>query len=419
MDTSKTKKVTKPKVASMKASKSKKEQASSKDSETKASPPKKISKKMPTVKPIAKGTTLKNSSKKGTKIQKAGSNEYGNGSVFVTTVPRTGNSGITKNATNVDILNQIFNTSFNIDLEKFRVNGYDASSCVVNKNQTPMEFDIEKQYFFSNKTIFGKRLTCNTVPYKVKVSVVKGNNLLQRLVSYQIEDANIKLCKEFFVDNIASIDAETELIVKITDVAKWKNLMKCYKEAKIHQKLYKANGSDEYGNTIKGEDLVVKPYACCPIYYNGKWRMVFVQGRAQGKPLQDLIRTNALRNKNYPILNPIVSEACNKLWCLGFVHGDLHSQNILYDGEKVNFIDLESTIKIPEEIVGKYKKARQQVNNEVQKTNVGARATQFLDPYVILQDAARDIMTKVQNSIETLEDCTNATSINDLAYLAT
>ena len=317
-----------------------------------------------------------------------------------------------KNNTN-DELYTTFLESFNIDLNEFP--SY-TPSATLDKIVPKEIFNIEKQYsffnFFKPKTIFGKNMASNNTPYKVKVTLVKGNELLKRLAQYNLPD-EIAMCREKF--NIAT--ENDELVVKITDVIRWRNLMKCYKEAKVHNELYKAIGSDEYGNEIKGEDLVVKPYACCPIYYNNKWRMVFVQGYAPGEPVYKYIKNSRDRKNIYDELIPKLMESCNKLWCLGFVHGDLHSRNAHYDNnsKKVTFIDLESTMKIPTPKVFEYKEARKKANEDLKSIdNKQERARVYLNPFHnVLQSVAQQNMHKVKGWIETLEDCSNSTVVNE------
>lgn len=321
------------------------------------------------------------------------------------------NVGVKRNTD--DELNDIFYESFNINLDKFPSYTPSASlNTIVPKEN----FDLEKQYsllnLFKPKTIFGQSLASNNFPYKVKVTLVKGNELLKRLSNYNLPD-EIKMCKEMF-DMGTEND---ELVVKITDVTRWRNLMKCYKEAKIHKELYDSVGTDENGNMIYGRDLVVKPYACCPIFYNNKWRMVFVQGYASGDPVFKFIKNDRDREKIYSELIPKLMEACNKLWCLGYVHGDLHSRNAHYDfvTKKVTIIDLESTMKIPTVKVDEYKQARILANEKLKSiTNKQERAGVYLKPFQdVLQGVAQQTMHKVKGWIETLEDCSNSTVVNE------
>lgn len=321
----------------------------------------------------------------------------------------------------------VFRKSFNIDLSDSEAYNPNANIVELYKNATNAQgkpivpFNIEKRhpwlYCFIKASIFEKHLETKTNPYKVRVTVVtKGNYLLQRLKEYVLPKS-LEMYKNVFFE---AVDENTELIVKITDIHLMKNLMKCYKEARIHHKLYTENGFDEKNKAISGSDLVVKPYACCPILYNGKWRMVFVQGRASGNPVRHYIGTERQRENMYPQIIPKLMEACNKMWCLGYVHGDLHSSNAFYDDvlQKITFIDLESTMKVPDGDVKNYKNARLNAPNASKNSSKRLIAENFLEPFEILKKAAREVTDKVKGMIEALALYpNNVTVVNETSSL--
>ena len=145
----------------------------------------------------------------------------------------------------------------------------------------------------------------------------------------------------------------TEIIVKVSKCSNMIDLISAYKEARMHNKVYTTRGCDENGQEINGSQIVVEPYMISPMFDGSNWFMVFVQGVAKGKPIRDTYFTY-----------DGVLQLMNKLWSLGFIHGDAHRGNVMYDGTKYTLIDLESCVKVPIKYRNAYKKAiqKQMVN---------------------------------------------------------
>lgn len=188
----------------------------------------------------------------------------------------------------------------------------------------------------------------------------KGQKLVEYLNKYDLPSSLLPF-RETFVD-ISKIKDE-ELVLKVTKCISMKDIIAGFKEARMHNKLYMKNGCTSTGKTIKGSNIVVKPYLIAPILLNKGWCMVFIQGIAKGETFKKFGKTlsTIVYNNAYKTMNI--------LWSLGFVHGDLHRDNILYNKEtgKVTLIDLEATMQVPIKYRDAYKAALLNKDKKVAK----------------------------------------------------
>lgn len=260
-----------------------------------------------------------------------------------------------------------------------------------------------------------------------KISMVKEDKLLDFLKIYKLP-TGMDHCRKHFSNN----KENAELVVKISQIETWRSLMSAYTEAKIHEKIYNAEGTDENGKTIFGKDLVVKPYGCCPIFYGKRWVMVFVQGKVQGSPVRNCI-TNPV-GSCYSTAEYLI-DAVNKLWCLGFVHGDLHTLNAYFDPPiyinkyinkpgKLTFIDLEGANTIPQDVVDKYKQARREATNsiDIKVNNIQKRRDKcdaFCNLYITILEPEQDRLRNKINSYNVLfalGDYEDISAIGEVSY---
>lgn len=153
------------------------------------------------------------------------------------------------------------------------------------------------------------------------------------------------------------ISDDEEVIVKMTPIWTLRNLLTCFKEAMITNRIYNTEK-----NGVKGSDIVCKPYICTPIRRKKGWCFVFISQRAKGDTLEKLenffIRTvKGVSRKHY---TSVSSLACTKLWSLGFVHNDMHLGNAVYDPKTkvVKLIDLETAVEVESTVLDKYIRAR-------------------------------------------------------------
>lgn len=150
---------------------------------------------------------------------------------------------------------------------------------------------------------------------------------------------------------------DSKMIVKVTPIKTYRDLMTTYKEAMMTYRVYSTER-----NGVCGSDLVCKPYICTPFHNGKKWCFVFVTSFGQGSTLEksysffSLLFSGLSKKEIYADLD----EACQKMWTLGFVHNDMKPDNVMYDAEtrKVTFIDFETAVEMPEDVIDDYIQAR-------------------------------------------------------------
>ena len=186
--------------------------------------------------------------------------------------------------------------------------------------------------------------------WKVKIFKTKDLSKIRNLINYNVDDLK-EYQKQF-----NNLEEGKDYIVKVSKVTTYRRLMTCYKEAVMTNKIY-----NSVRNTVDGSDLVCKPYICTPVY-DKCWRFVFVSSVASGESVSTLLtlRRRLFRSVCKETMYHDLTEACDKLWRLGFVHNDLHPDNILYDikTKKVTFIDLETSVEVMPEVTEKYIEAQ-------------------------------------------------------------
>lgn len=210
----------------------------------------------------------------------------------------------------------------------------------------------------------------NTLIKKSNLSLYttnRGKDLYNHLMNQNLPE-DLAPFRRNYVDVNEVPNGET-LVYKVTKCNSMKSLISAFKEAQMHFKLYSSSGYDENGNEISGADVVVKPYMIAPVYIkkgwilseDKTWYMVFIQGLAKGQTLRQAGGWEGEVNRSS------INRMMNILWSLGFIHGDLHGENIMYD-KKTNtsmLIDLESTVQVPNKYRDAYKKAVKKQNSAI------------------------------------------------------
>ena len=180
---------------------------------------------------------------------------------------------------------------------------------------------------------------CSNI-YAVKIYKTQDINTINHLIGYDVPSVTLSQYKHVF----AQPKVGAQFIVKVSTVSTYRQLLTCYKEAIMTNKIYSTERND-----IKGADLVCTPVMCVPVFKK-TWRFVFVSSIAQGVPVSSLLgfwkRTfyGVKKQQMYQDLE----KACDSLWRLGFAHNDLHPCNVMYDVQKrkVTFIDLETAVEV-------------------------------------------------------------------------
>lgn len=193
---------------------------------------------------------------------------------------------------------------------------------------------------------YGKLFKKGNNGWGVKVYKTKELKTLISLLKYDVNDL------KDYQNHFHNLVEGESYIVKVTKVSTYRKLLTCYKEAIMTTKIHTLQR-----NNVDGSNLVCKPYLCTPVY-DKCWKFVFVSSIAKGKSVSSLLTFsgrlfNSVSNKT---MYQDLTEACDKLWRLGFVHNDLHPDNILYDTKTrtVTFIDLETAVEVMPEVTEQY-----------------------------------------------------------------
>ena len=192
------------------------------------------------------------------------------------------------------------------------------------------------------------------------VKIFKTTDTLDKLMRHT---SSHEMSKYRIIFNEVCKLGETQMIVKVTPVRTWRQLLTCFKEAMMTNRIYRTSRND-----VHGSDYVCKPYMCTPIKVDKGWHFVFVSDMAEGVIVKKLMNffLGMFHGVNKKQLNGVCTMACDKLWRLGFSHNDLHPGNVVYnpsDGS-VKFIDLETAVEVPDEVVQEYLQARSQSNED-------------------------------------------------------
>ena len=160
---------------------------------------------------------------------------------------------------------------------------------------------------------------------------------------------------------------DVKMIVKLTPIRTYRDLMTCYKEAMMTYRVYSTER-----NGVRGTDLVCKPYVYAPFHNGKKWYFVFITTRAVGTTLDKRYRAFGLMFtglSEQDVYNDL-NKACHNMWTLGFVHNDMKPDNVVYDVKtrKVTFIDFETAVEMPCDVTSKYIEARETSNTDAYAT---------------------------------------------------
>lgn len=203
---------------------------------------------------------------------------------------------------------------------------------------------------------FGKLFTNGNPTTKVQLfshTAGEHNTLIETIQNYQLPE-DLGHYKNLF--NIPL--SNDKLVIKVSPIKTYRDLMTCYKEAIMTQKIYTRER-----NNVVGADLVCKPFACCPMDLRRKgWAFVTITSLANG------ISCSKMLNIFQRIFHKVsmkevyidVATVCDQFWRLGFVHNDLHPGNVVYNPKthKVTLVDLETVVELPEDVIAQYVEAR-------------------------------------------------------------
>lgn len=185
----------------------------------------------------------------------------------------------------------------------------------------------------------------------VKIYKTKEVEIVNMLAEYALIDELGKYRRVFH-----EVDA-AKMIVKVTPISTWRELLTCFKEAMMTNRIYTTSR-----NGVNGSDFACKPYICTPVKMSTGWCFVFVSEMAKGVCVKTLMsffpgKFLGVAKKEW---KNVCFMACDKLWTLGFVHNDLHPGNVVYNPKdgSMKFIDLETAVEAPPEVVQQYVKVR-------------------------------------------------------------
>lgn len=206
---------------------------------------------------------------------------------------------------------------------------------------------------------FGKPFTKGNSAAKVQLffhTTTEHDSLLDDIMKYKLPDTLLMYQQMF------NIPLENDkLVIKVSPIKTYRDMMTCFKEAMMTQRIYSTER-----NGVRGADLVCKPYICCPMDLRWRgWSFVTVTAFAEGIPCRKLLSLfhRLIHKVSMKELYLDLSTACDKLWKLGFVHNDLHPGNVMYSSKsrQVTFIDLETAVELPSNVIGEYINARDSV----------------------------------------------------------
>jgi serine/threonine protein kinase len=213
-----------------------------------------------------------------------------------------------------------------------------------------MTYDVDDKIPTSASSFTGKFGTLfkkGNIGFGVEIYKTKNISSIKDLVEFNT--VNLKEYKKVF--NL--LDEGQEYIVKVSSVSTYRELFTCYKEAVMTNKIYTAQSKNVFG-----KELVCKPYLCLPLFTKSSWKFVFITNVARGIVLSSALGFfgRTLHRINKQAMYNDLSQACDRLWHLGYTHNDLHPNNIFYDpkSRKVTFIDLETSVEVLPEIKDKY-----------------------------------------------------------------
>jgi len=187
---------------------------------------------------------------------------------------------------------------------------------------------------------FGNLFKKGNTGFKVKIYKTNQIDIINNLIDYSGKNSELSQYNKQF--NPA--EEGTQYIVKTSSVKTYRQLLTCYKEAIMTDKIYSTQR-----NGVNGSTLVCKPIMCIPVFKK-YWRFVFVSSIATGVPVSSLLGFwgRTIHKVCKKTMYADLTKGCDSLWRLGFTHNDLHPDNILYDAKnrRVTFIDLETAVEV-------------------------------------------------------------------------
>lgn len=308
---------------------------------------KKQTKPLKSTKETPKKVTPKQTKKRVVKKQKGGDDPNENGAVYV--------SAPSNSKGNSNSLLSFPQPLYNYDIKHLKL-------------PSPLEGSLPE----FDKKLFGEKFTSGNEVAKVQIYKCEAGKILDALKSYNIEGHSLideklsepiglsELKKEFMSPNRSDT-----VIVKVSPVYRYETLYRCLREPLMAYNLYTAVGTDEDGKEIKGESICSAPYAYGLVWNDSQWKFVFVQQYIKGTILSKpaLLPLFSFSYKTYfdQLMN-----ACNTLWCLGYLHNDLKLDNVMQDDkeENVYFIDMELSTKTGDKFIEEYKKLRREAKQK-------------------------------------------------------
>lgn len=200
----------------------------------------------------------------------------------------------------------------------------------------------------SYKQSFGSLYKKGNTGFKVQIYKTNTKKVIDDLFDYSGKSTELTQ----YTQRFHTPDENTQYIVKTSRVTTYRQLLTCYKEAMMTEKIYSTQR-----NCVNGSDLVCKPIICIPVFKK-YWRFVFVSTVASGIPVSKLLGFwgRTIHKVCKETMYADLTQGCDSLWRLGFVHNDLHPDNIIYDvkNRKVTFIDLETAVEVLPKVTAEY-----------------------------------------------------------------
>lgn len=176
-----------------------------------------------------------------------------------------------------------------------------------------------------------------------------------------IDLEHLALC---FKPNIDTIEPNSQYVVKVSPASSKRTMLTGLKEIMMMDAVYNSS-YEEYC----GCDICPKPIFGCPFWTGKRWKYVIIMEKIAGDVFSYTysFMNKILNFKKYDkktIMNSL-EKTLTTFWMLGFAHNDLRDGNIMYDMKtnKAKLIDFESIVKLPDDIVEKFRNKMKNDNN--------------------------------------------------------
>lgn len=219
----------------------------------------------------------------------------------------------------------------------------------------PPQTDVDSKLPVCKETFklcYGKRFAQGNDVAKVKIYKTTNTSTIQKLITQKLPEELDMFREVFFAPDFGE-----DMVIKVTPVNTFCQVMTCFKEAKMNNRIYNTckNGAD-------GKTLVCKPFMCTPVYQKSQWYFVFVMTKCRGHTVSKLssVFGRVFHGVNHKKMCIDLTKACENLWKLGFAHNDLHPKNIMYHPKtsSVTFIDLETAVEVEPNVNSLYIQSR-------------------------------------------------------------